>query len=214
MEITSKPPEALAPSLAAAQTANIGEEFNSFIQLLTAQVRNQDPLAPLDSTQFVEQLATFSALEQQVTSNQHLDSIASVLAEIQLLTASEWVGHEIAVPVEWAPWNSGEMTFRLPDGEGAEAGLFMVQDQTGRTVYTGELSAGQSEFVWAGTLDEGSAVAGEVYRFQITTPDATDSAIQYPELVTRVNALDLSGGSLRLITDAGFSIDATDARHL
>ena len=46
--------------------ADIGEEFNSFIQLLTAQVRNQDPLAPLDSTQFVEQLATFSTLEQQV----------------------------------------------------------------------------------------------------------------------------------------------------
>ncbi|MEZ5946734.1 MAG: flagellar hook capping FlgD N-terminal domain-containing protein [Hyphomonas sp.] len=44
----------------------IGEEFNSFIQLLTAQVRNQDPLSPMDSTQFVEQLATFSTLEQQV----------------------------------------------------------------------------------------------------------------------------------------------------
>lgn len=55
-------------------------DFDAFLSLLTAQVRHQDPLAPLDSTQFVEQLATFSSLEQQVTTNDHLETIAAMLA--------------------------------------------------------------------------------------------------------------------------------------
>ena len=55
-------------------------DFDAFLSLLTAQVRHQDPLAPLDSTQFVEQLATFSSLEQQVTTNEHLEAIAAMLA--------------------------------------------------------------------------------------------------------------------------------------
>ena len=57
------------------------EELTQFLSLLTAQVRNQDPLEPLDSTAFVEQLATFSALEQQVQTNHHLADILDALAD-------------------------------------------------------------------------------------------------------------------------------------
>lgn len=72
--------------------AGTGEEFQTFLTLLTAQIRNQDPLAPLDSTQFVEQLATFTNLELQAKGNQTLDTISVQLAQqlyaIQSLTAS------------------------------------------------------------------------------------------------------------------------------
>ena len=67
-------------SSTAINTASIGEEFNNFLQLLTAQIKNQDPLSPLDSTQFVEQLATFSNLELQATTNQILEGISNLLA--------------------------------------------------------------------------------------------------------------------------------------
>lgn len=67
-----------------------GEEFSTFLTLLTAQIKNQDPLAPLDSTQFVEQLATFSNLELQAKGNQSLDLIAALLVrQIELLTPEE-----------------------------------------------------------------------------------------------------------------------------
>ena len=56
-----------------------GEDFQTFLTLLTSQIRNQDPLAPLDSTQFVEQLATFSSLELQAEGNQTLDEIVGLL---------------------------------------------------------------------------------------------------------------------------------------
>ncbi len=67
-----------------------GEEFSTFLTLLTAQIKNQDPLAPLDSTQFVEQLATFTNLELQAKGNQSLERITALLArQIELLTPGE-----------------------------------------------------------------------------------------------------------------------------
>ena len=59
----------------------VAEQFDTFLTLLTAQIRNQDPLAPADSTQFVEQLATFSNLELQAKNTQILENIASMMAQ-------------------------------------------------------------------------------------------------------------------------------------
>lgn len=63
------------------EVSDQAEQFDTFLELLTAQIRNQDPLAPLDSTQFVEQLATFSNLELQAKNNQILESIAFMLSQ-------------------------------------------------------------------------------------------------------------------------------------
>ena len=64
-----------------------GEDFDTFLTLLTAQIKHQDPLAPLDSTQFVEQLATFSGLELQAKGNNALDRIEKLLAkQVELIT--------------------------------------------------------------------------------------------------------------------------------
>lgn len=82
---TTQTPAAASTQSTAQQTSGLattGDEFNNFLKLLTAQIRNQDPLEPLDSTQFVEQLATFSSLEQQVQSNTRLDTIAATLQEL------------------------------------------------------------------------------------------------------------------------------------
>ena len=68
-----------APATAGAPSAQ-PEELTQFLSLLTAQVQNQDPMKPLDSTAFVEQLATFSALEQQVQTNKHLGEIVRMLS--------------------------------------------------------------------------------------------------------------------------------------
>lgn len=72
----------LTASLESLTTSDAGsDEFNTFLTLLTAQIRNQDPLAPLDSTQFVEQLATFTNLELQAKGNASLENIENMLAQ-------------------------------------------------------------------------------------------------------------------------------------
>ena len=67
-------------------TSETAEQFTTFLTLLTAQIQNQDPLAPLDSTQFVGQLATFSNLELQAEGNSVLEDIAQLLAEATFTT--------------------------------------------------------------------------------------------------------------------------------
>lgn len=66
---------------------SVNDQFDTFLSLLTAQIKNQDPLAPMDSTQFVEQLATFSNLELQAKNTQILEDIASMMA-LQLAAAA------------------------------------------------------------------------------------------------------------------------------
>ncbi len=75
------PTETPSSSAASEARSDASEEFDTFLTLLTAQIRNQDPLAPLDSTQFVEQLATFSNLELQAEGNQTLESIARMIEQ-------------------------------------------------------------------------------------------------------------------------------------
>ena len=86
MEITPNPP--LLAELARIETEEQEEEtqtaarsaaadFDSFLNLLTAQLRNQDPLQPIDSTQFVAQLASFSTVEQLIGTNERLDALAA-----------------------------------------------------------------------------------------------------------------------------------------
>ena len=71
----------VAETSEAGSTGAPAVDFQSFLQLLTAQLRYQDPLAPLDSTQFVAQLAGFSTVEQLVNANRRLDEIAARLDE-------------------------------------------------------------------------------------------------------------------------------------
>ena len=73
--LDSAQPQQASPSQAVPQ-----EELTQFLSLLTTQIQNQDPLEPLDSTGFVEQLATFSSLEQQVQTNQHLAALVEIVS--------------------------------------------------------------------------------------------------------------------------------------
>jgi flagellar basal-body rod modification protein FlgD len=66
----------------AAETPPSSSEMSEFLRLLTAQIENQDPLEPLDANQFIEQLATINALEQQIATNGHLEEIVGLLRSV------------------------------------------------------------------------------------------------------------------------------------
>lgn len=75
------------------KTSSVGSlDYNAFLRLLIAQLKNQDPTQPMDSTQFVSQLATFSQVEQSVATNTKLDSLLTASA---LTMADAFIGHTI-----------------------------------------------------------------------------------------------------------------------
>ncbi|RED12756.1 flagellar hook capping FlgD N-terminal domain-containing protein [Pontivivens insulae] len=89
----------LTPSSTPGQTTStasaVTADFQTFLQLLTSQLRNQDPLKPMESTQFVAQLATFSSVEQQVLSNQKLDTLAASLRASDTAALSGWIDRTV-----------------------------------------------------------------------------------------------------------------------
>lgn len=153
---------AASASSVAGQT--LSGDFDSFIQLLTTQVTNQDPLEPIDSTQFVEQLATFSALEQQVATNAHLEAITGLIQgsiggeAAQGLLGQTVTAEDITVTGPFAP-----LQIVAP----AESeGRLVVTDAAGDRVFTGEPGDAWS---WDGRTVAGAPVPDGRYSFSIET---------------------------------------------
>ena len=95
MEITSLAASVTptATGSSAAQKATL--DYNSFLKLLIAQLKNQDPTNPMDSTEYVAQLATFSSVEQAIQTNERLDSI---LTNAALSQAESMLGRFVESP--------------------------------------------------------------------------------------------------------------------
>jgi len=93
MQVTSTTPTAAAtptPTPSAPQSATL--DYSAFLQLLIAEMKNQDPTKPMDSAQYVAQLASFSGVEQAVKTNAKLDSLMSTMA---LTQAEGFVGRTV-----------------------------------------------------------------------------------------------------------------------
>ena len=145
-----------------------GEEFNSFLQLLTAQIRNQDPLSPLDSTQFVEQLATFSTLEQQVRSNSNLEGIAQGINELQSLIANQWLGQTVSVEASELTFNGAPIEFGFSAPEEADRAVLTIRDSSNRVILSEALDTEQDIYQWDGQTTSGNRAApGTAYNFSI-----------------------------------------------
>lgn len=124
-------------------------DFQSFLTLLTAQLRNQDPLSPLDSTQFVAQLASFSTVEQLVTANSRLDSIAETLTPSGLQNYADWVGRVAEVQGAPAPYTGAPVAFRaLPRTDASSVDL-IVRGADGREIYRSPIANNDNVQIWS-----------------------------------------------------------------
>jgi len=172
-----------------------GEEFNNFLQLLTAQIRNQDPLSPLDSTQFVEQLATFSTLEQQVRSNSSLEGIAQGINELQSLIANQWLGQTVSVESPNITFTGEPVEFGFTSTDAADRAVLTVRDSENRVIWSEDLDNTQGTHSWNGQTAAGvSALPGESYHLSIDLFEQSDFLGSVaPRIVTMVT--DVSTGA-------------------
>src|SRR5271163_1212351 len=88
-----------ASSTASSNPLNkLSSDFNDFLQLLTTQLQNQDPLSPMDSTQFTAQLVAFTGVEQQIGTNSKLDTLIGIDQGSQLTDAANFIGDTVQAP--------------------------------------------------------------------------------------------------------------------
>jgi flagellar basal-body rod modification protein FlgD len=178
-----------SPTSTATSTDNVAAQKSEFMNLLVAQMQNQDPLNPTDSTQFVSQLAQFSALEQQATTNDKLDSLtqaqeSSARANLVSMVGKTVTANASSITVD-ASGGSPPLSVHL-DGPVRSCTVSLV-DSTGKTVRTIDLGAQGGGDVPVNWTASGGAIAGGTYTVQVkatsTSGDAVNASSQIKGVV-------------------------------
>ena len=200
-------------SAAAPQEADTSSnsDFKTFLTLLTAQMRNQDPLKPMDSTEFVAQLASFSSVEQQVETNSKIGELLNFFTNSPATNMTEWLGKE--VPHEGSASFEGqpiEITATIHPS--ADSSRLVVRNEDAVILHTQHFDSNSDTIVWNGsTQGTGAAPTGR-YSFEVESYadgnllEATPGTVF--DLVTEVR---LDQGNTILIFEDGAAVRAEDA---
>lgn len=194
-------------SEAANSRTRLSDNYDTFLILLTAQLQNQDPLAPMDSTQFTQQLVQFSQVEQQIRTNEQLEGLAGQYNAAAAGAALSYLGKDAIISSNETYLAGGEANwaYRLP--EAATTLTVSVKDAQGRTVYESNTEArggGEHLFTWNGTKTDGSTATDGVYQISITATNAAGATIT-PTVSVRetIMGVDFTGETPVVITPAG-----------
>jgi len=170
---------AAAASASASASAALSSDFDTFLTLLTTQLQNQDPLSPLDSNQFTEQLVQFSQVEQSIATNKNLEDVLSAIADGNSASAVSYLGKDILAEGDAAHLTGGQATWNYTLADPAQSATITVSDSEGKLVFTaqGPTSAGQHEFVWNGQDNSGKALPDGVYHIGVAARNAEAETI-------------------------------------
>jgi len=127
------------------QEASISSDFETFLKMLTAQIKNQDPLKPMDSSEFATQLATFSSLEQQVLTNDRLKQISNILGSQGLTQHADWIGKKGLVDGPF-DLNGSDAVLKFVIPPSAQTPKLIIQNGLGEIVFEKFMSPGDNEF--------------------------------------------------------------------
>jgi flagellar basal-body rod modification protein FlgD len=215
---------------AAAQASNAAlrkkTELNQedFLTLMITQLKNQDPMKPLDPSQYVGQLAQFSQVSGLADMNKQITSLTSSLRGNQVLGGASLIGRTVI-----APGNSiylGEVDGDTPRGPqglvnvpaGASAVQLVVKDGSGATVNTVALDnkKGPHAFSWDGKTSTGADAAAGAYKIEVVAKVGSENVSLKTSVATRVSsvALDPSTGALVLDTDSLGEVAMSDVERV
>jgi flagellar basal-body rod modification protein FlgD len=181
---------------AASARKGIADNFDAFLMLLTTQLQNQSPLDPLDTNEFTQQLVQFASVEQQIKSNEVLESLLATSRAQNVATAASFVGMKVRADGKEAQLSDGKAEWTLDVPLNAARTTIEIRDQAGNTVATrsGALSAGRQIFTWDGTNSTGQPAPDGRYSININARDSSGQPISVnTEVEGVVDALDLEG---------------------
>ncbi len=200
-------------SNAATAQNQLGVDYNNFLTLLTAQIQNQDPLQPMDSTQFVSQLAQLSQVEQTVQTNSNLETLNTTTSSISGIVSLGLVGRQVSVAsnkIELAG-GAGQTTYKLAATAASVSAT--ITDANGNVVRTltglptdGTVSQPLS---WDGRNDYGQAMPDGTYHVAINALDGSGQTISYNTYpTTTVQKVNFSGTGDTLLLSNGDEVPA------
>jgi flagellar basal-body rod modification protein FlgD len=196
----------------------LAQSFDTFLTLLTAQMKNQDPLSPMDSTAFTQQLVEMTGVEQQLASNDLLKQLVTNTGT-NIASAVDLIGKQVQANTATAQLNQGQANWQYSLGAGATDVKIEVLDSTGNTVAAysaSDTSAGTHSFSWDGKSITGKQLADGSYSLRITASDPSGQSVSANPFVKGIvtgveqangtTVLTINGGQVPLSTVT--SVDA------
>ncbi|MCF8476841.1 MAG: flagellar biosynthesis protein FlgD [Pseudolabrys sp.] len=175
-------------------SATIASNFTTFLQLLTTQLKNQNPLDPLDTNQFTQQLVQFSQVEQQMKSNDQLATLVAIEKSAQSTSALAYVGYTVVVDGSTTALTDSGATWSFNVTKPSTANI-TIKDATGQTAYTGSFAVnpGTQNFTWDGRGNDGTAWPAGNYTMSATALDANNQSVGIStEVQAVVESVDLT----------------------
>jgi flagellar basal-body rod modification protein FlgD len=172
----------------------IAGNFQTFLTLLTTQLKNQNPLDPLDTHQFTQQLVQFAQVEQQLKQNEQLAALVAMEKTAQATTALAYVGQTVVVDGQTAALKDGQAIWSFVAPKPVAATI-TVKSASGQTVYAGNftINAGTQNFAWDGRDNSGVKWPDGNYTLSVAAKDASGRTVAISsEVQGVVDSVDLT----------------------
>jgi flagellar basal-body rod modification protein FlgD len=170
---------AAAGPLGSSGNPGIANNFTAFLRLLTTQLQNQNPLEPLDTNQFTQQLVQFAQVEQQLRSNDQLETLVSLQKSTQASAALDFVGKTVVISGATTHLGSSGNTVWTFSSPKPASATVTIRDASGQTAFSSNYSinSGRQDFVWDGRGTNGQRWPAGNYTMTITAKDANGQTV-------------------------------------
>lgn len=176
----------------------IADNFDTFLTLLTTQLKHQNPLDPLDTNDFTSQLVEFTSVEQAIQTNKHLEDLAKLSAANAITGAVSFIGKRVAASGSEAQLQDGQASWVYFMGEESAKATFVVKDSSGNEIFSQNIEdpAQEGVFTWNGKNADGTFANSGTYSVSITAERNDGSAVSVTTNFTGVvNQVDMESGA-------------------
>jgi len=181
---------------------SLSSDIESFLQLLTTQLKYQNPLSPMDSNEFTSQLAQFATVEQGINTNKNLESLLMLTRSNQAATALSYIGKTVEAKGNVNMLIDGKTEFKYTIDKPAATTTIVVRNAANQVVYSGqgETMAGTYSFSWDGKNSLGVQQPDGAYSVNVTTTDGENkSGAATTFVVGTIDGADMSGDSVNVM---------------
>ena len=211
----------LLGSVAGAASATSGAassaEQDSFMKMLIAQLRYQDPLNPMDNAQMTSQLAQLNMVTGINQLNKTLSGVASSDLNSQAVSAAGLLGREVMVPGNSLTLSQGQATFGFELPQAVDSLTMTVTDAQGNNLYTQDLGpqkSGQHTLAWDGSTDAGAPAADGQYFYKLEAKVASDTVDATSLSVGKVENISINAGVLKAHIQQAGDVSFSDIRQI
>ena len=198
------------PTTSAANKASLAGNFDTFLRILTTQLKNQNPLDPLDTNQFTQQLVQFAGVEQQINMNQQLTTLVALQKATQTTSAMSFLGSTATVDGTTTKLTKGAASWSFSVDKPSTATI-NIKSANGALAYSGNypLTPGAQNFNWDGRGNNGVKWPDGDYTITVTAKDASGATVAVStEIKGTVDSIDLTQNPPVLkIGGQSFSLD-------